>query len=46
VIGLGLNSIAGRFMMPASRRAAPTTSLDAALERVSALMSHRQHSCH
>ena len=46
VIGLGLNSIAGRFTMPASRRAAPTTSLDAAIERVSALLSHRQHSCH
>jgi uncharacterized protein len=46
VIGLGLNSIAGRFRMPASHRAAPTTSLDAAIERVSALLSHRQHTCH
>lgn len=46
VIGLGLNSIAGRWMMPASHRAAPTSSLDAALQRVSALLGHRSHSCH
>lgn len=46
VIGLGLNSIAGRWTSPASRRAAPTTSLDAALQRVSALLRHRADSCH
>jgi hypothetical protein len=46
VIGLGLNSIAGRWMMPASRRAAPTNSLDAALQRVTSLLGQRSHSCH
>jgi len=46
VIGLGLHSISGRWMMPASRRAAPTASLEAALERVTALLQHKTHSCH
>lgn len=46
VIGLGLNSIAGRWMMPASSRAAPTSSLDTAFQRVAMLLGHRSHSCH
>jgi sulfite exporter TauE/SafE len=46
VIGLGLNSIVGRWGIPASRRAAPTTSIEAAVQRVSALFRHRSHGCH
>jgi sulfite exporter TauE/SafE len=46
VIGFGLHSIAGRWTIPASRRPTPTTSIDAAVQRVAALLSHRSHGCH
>jgi uncharacterized protein len=44
VIGLGLSSIAGRWTL--SHRAAPTTSLLEALQRVKALSGHGSHPCH
>ena len=46
VIGLGLSSIAGRWTIPASHRAEPTTSLSNALQRVATIMSPGSHSCH
>ena len=46
VIGLGLTSIAGRWTIPASHRASPTASLDAAAQRVFSIMGQGSHQCH
>jgi uncharacterized protein len=46
VMGLGLQSIAGRWKIPAARMASPTTSIDAALHRVSMMLGKGQPRCH
>ncbi len=46
VIGLGLNSIVGRWTIPAEHRASPTSSLQGALQRVAAIMGQGPHQCH
>jgi sulfite exporter TauE/SafE len=47
VMLLGLQSLAGRSRITAARVASPTTSLDSALHRVSALLGHKgAHRCH
>ena len=46
VMGLGLQSIAGRWNIPAARMASPTTSIDAALQRVSMMLGKGPPKCH
>jgi sulfite exporter TauE/SafE len=46
VVLLGFQSILGRYRISAARVAAPATSLDAALHRVSLMLGKGTHSCH
>lgn len=46
VVGLGIKSIVGRWDLPTVQRLAPTSSIDAALERVSMMLGKGTHRCH
>ncbi len=46
VMGLGLQSIAGRWNIPAARMAPPTSSLDTALQRVAMMLGKGTPRCH
>jgi len=46
VLGLGLQSIVGRYNMPATRVASPAHSIEAALQRVSMMLGKGAPRCH